>query len=152
MEDAFILKETEGRLSKPYNVLDMPVYLKVAGSDTNGQISVFVAEYKKNQGPPLHSHDVDETFYVTEGEFIFQMGGNKGTAVAGDVVFVPRNMPHTTLTVSDTGKMLFIVNPSGNVEKIFAKLDAFKEIPSIEEIVQVHEELGLKILGPPLSL
>ena len=25
-------------------------------------------------GPPLHRHDFDETFYVTQGELIFQLG------------------------------------------------------------------------------
>ncbi|MDQ6812597.1 MAG: cupin domain-containing protein [Bacteroidota bacterium] len=152
MEQAFILKPNEGRLSKPYNVLGMPVHLKVSSSDTGGQMSIFVAEYKRNEGPPLHLHDNDEAFFIIEGEFIFQAGDKRFTGVAGDTVFIPRNTPHTTLTVSETGKMLFTVNPTGNVEKIFEKLDSYKEMPSIEEIVRVHEELGLKIVGPPLQL
>lgn len=152
MGKAFILKPQQGRLSKPYNVLGMPVYLKVSGNDTGGQMSIFIADYKRNESPPLHSHDNDETFFIIEGEFIFQAGDERFTGSAGDTFFIPRNTPHTTLAVSETGKMLFAVNPTGNIEKIFEKLDAFKEMPSIEEIVRVHEELGLKILGPPLKL
>ena len=152
MKKAFILNPQQGRLSKPYNVLGMPVYLKVSGNDTDRQMSIFIADYKRNEGPPLHLHDNDETFFIIEGEFIFQAGDERFTGIAGDTFFIPRNTPHTTLTVSETGKMLFVVNPTGNVEKIFEKLDSFKEMPSMEEVIRVHEELGFKILGPPLTL
>lgn len=152
MKKAFILKPREGRLPKPYNVLGMPVHLKVSGNDTGELLSIFIADYKKYEGPPLHSHNVDETFYIIEGEFIFQAGEEKFKGVGGDTVFIPRNVPHTTLAISEKGKMLFTVNPSGNVEALFERLDSYKAMPSIEEIVRVHEELGLKILGPPLKV
>ncbi len=151
MQTSFILTEKEGRLPQAYNVLGMAVYLKIAASDTNGQMSMFAAEYHQNQGPPLHRHDVDETFYITEGEFIFQLGENRVTAVTGDTLFVPRNMPHAFLMMSQTGKMLFMVNPTGNVEKLFEKLSSYPQMPSVEEIVSVHAALGLTILGPPLT-
>ena len=152
MKKAFILKPQEERLPKPYNVLGMPVHLKVSGDDTGGQMSIFTADYKRNEGPPLHLHDNDETFFIIEGEFIFQAGDERFTGMAGDIFFIPGNTPHSTLTVSETGKMLFVVNPTINIEKIFEKLDSFKEMPSMEEIIKVHEELGLKIVGPPLTL
>ena len=49
-------------------------------------------------------------------------------------------------------KMLFSVNLAGNIEKLFEKLDSYKEMPSVDEILRVHEELGLKIVGPQLQL
>ena len=150
MQTSFLLTEKESRLPQAYNVLGMAVYLKIAASDTNGQMSMFVAEYHKNQGPPLHRHDVDETFYITEGEFIFQMGESRVSAGAGSTLFVPRNMPHAFLTTSEKGKMLFMVNPTGTVELLFERLSSYQEMPSMEEVVSVHEEFGLKILGPPL--
>ena len=52
MQDSFVLKETESRLNQPYNVLGMDVYLKVSGKDTNNQLSMFSAEYCKNQVRP----------------------------------------------------------------------------------------------------
>lgn len=151
MQTSFLLTEKESRLPQAYNVLGMAVSLKIAASDTNGQMSLFAAEFYKNQGPPLHRHDVDETFYITEGEFIFQIGENRVSAGAGDTLFIPRNMPHAFLTISETGKMLFMVNPTGNVEKLFEKLSSYQQMPSIEEIVSVHAALGLTIVGPPLT-
>ena len=151
MQTSFLLTEKESRLPQAYNVLGMAVSLKIAASDTNGQMSLFTAENHKNQGPPLHRYDVDETFYITEGEFFFQMGEDRFFAVAGDTLFVPRNMTHAFLTISETGKMLFMVNPTGNVEKLFEKLSSYQQIPSVEDIVSVHAALGLTILGPPLT-
>ncbi|MFT4016748.1 MAG: cupin domain-containing protein [Agriterribacter sp.] len=151
MPSPFILKPAESRNGKPLDVLGMPVYVKTTGSDTGNQLSIFIAEYKKNQGPPLHTHDVDETFYVLEGEHIFQAGDERFFGKPGDVVFIPRNTVHTTLCITDMGKLLFTVNPTGPVEKIFEKLDAYTSMPSVEEVVRVHEELGLKIVGPPIT-
>lgn len=151
MQTSFNLNGTESRFGKPYNVLGMDVYLKITGSDTNGQMSMFYAEYSKNQGPPLHLHPVDETFYITEGEFIFQSGDKRVTAIAGSTLFIPRMTPHAFLTVSEKGCMIFMVNPTGNVELLFERLSSYQEMPSIEEVVRVHEELGLKIVGPPLT-
>lgn len=151
MQTSFNLNVTESRFSKPYNVLGMDVYLKIAGSDTNGQMSMFYAEYRKNQGPPLHLHPVDETFYITEGEFIFQLADKRVTAIAGSTLFIPRMMPHAFLTISEKGCMIFMVNATGNVELLFERLSSYHEMPSIEEVVRVHEELGLKIVGPPLT-
>lgn len=152
MPSPFILKPAESRNGRPLNVLGMPVYVKTSGSDTGNQLSIFIAEYKKNQGPPLHMHDVDETFYVLEGEHIFQADDNRFYGKPGDVIFIPRNTVHTTLCTTDTGRLLFTVNPTGPVEKIFEKLDAYTTMPPVEEVVRVHEELGLKIVGPPLNM
>jgi quercetin 2,3-dioxygenase len=149
MQTSFILKENESR--QTYNLLGHPAFLKVGGKDTEGQLSLFSGEYHKNQGPPLHLHDVDETFYILEGEFLFQAGDQRFTAVSGETIFVPRNMPHTYLTISDTGKMLFMVNPTGPIEQLFEKLSSYKDRPSVEELVGLHENLGLKIVGPPLT-
>ncbi|HOZ84353.1 MAG TPA: cupin domain-containing protein [Niabella sp.] len=151
MSTPFILKPTESRQGKALNVLGMPVYLKLAGSDTANQLSVFIAEYGKNQGPPLHAHDVDEWFYVLEGEHIFQANDQRFIGKPGDSIFVPRNTPHTTLCISDGGKLLFTVNATGPVERMFEKLDAYTQMPSVEELIQAHAELGIEILGPPIQ-
>jgi len=89
----------------------MPTYLKISEQDTNGQMNMFYGDYRRNQGPPLHQHDLDETFYVTEGEFIFQLGEKKVKAVAGSTIFIPRMMPHTFLVTSTIGRTLFMLSP-----------------------------------------
>jgi len=151
-KDSFLLTPTESRLAQTYNVLGMRVYLKVSGQDTQGRMSMFFSEYRRHEGPPLHRHNVDETFYVTEGEFIFQTGEVQVKARTGDIVFIPAQMPHAFLTLSETGKLLFTISPTDTVEILFERLSSYSEMPSVEEVVRVHEELGLQIMGPPLQV
>jgi quercetin dioxygenase-like cupin family protein len=148
-QESFLLKPTESRHGQPYNVLGMRVYLKISDKDTRGRMSMFFSEYRQNEGPPLHRHNVDETFYVTEGEFIFQTGEVQVRAGTGDTIFIPANMPHAFLTLSETGTLLFTVCPTDTVETFFERLTAYPEMP-LEEVVRLNEELGMQILGPPL--
>ena len=151
MQQSFLLREDEGRTKQPYNVFGMPVYLKTGGSDTNEQFSMFTAEHVKNQGPPLHRHNIDETFYITAGEFLFQIGDERYTAEAGDTLFIPRNTPHAYLTLSNQGTLLFVVSPSASVELLFDFYNSFDGTTPMDEVVRVSAELGCPILGPPLS-
>ncbi len=151
MQTPFILNIEESPIKKPYNVLGMPTYLKISGQDTGGQMSMFYGEYRRKQGPPLHQHDLDETFYITEGEFLFKLGDKKVKAVAGTTVFIPRMLPHTFLVTSEVGKTLFMVSPSGNVEALFAKYDSYQTFPSVEEVMRVSAEMGCPVLGPQIT-
>lgn len=142
----------ESRNEQPYNVLGMLTFLKISGKDTNGQMSMFYGDYRKNQGPPLHSHDLDETFYVTEGEFIFQLGTKKVRAIAGSTIFIPRNTPHAFLITSKIGRTLFMLSPAGDVEALFAKYDSFKTVPPIEELMKISDTFGYPIIGPQITV
>ena len=52
-------------------------------------------------GPPLHTHDFDEAFYMLEGELIFQVEDAQLTKAAGEASFAPRNVAHTLANHSD---------------------------------------------------
>jgi quercetin dioxygenase-like cupin family protein len=72
-------------------------------------------------GPPLHSHDFDEAFYVLHGELTFQLGDELTTAAAGELVFAPRGVPHTVANPNDTSAgYLLILTPAG-FEREFAR-------------------------------
>lgn len=152
MQTSFILKENESRPSGVYNILGHPALLKVGSADTQGQLSIFLGEYKKGQSPPLHIHNFDETFYILEGEFIIQAGDNKFQAQPCDTIFVPGNLPHTYLTVSETGKMLFMSSPSGTAEIFFQKISLFKGKPTDEELAELQNSTGIRFVGPPITL
>lgn len=127
--------------------------LKVSSKDTNGALSVFEYVGKEKAGPPLHVHlDQDEIFYVVNGEYLFQVGDEKLTAKAGDTVFGPRMVPHTWIQVSDLGKLVYSVQPSGTMEEFFSELNRLKGPPTEAEIQQIHVKHGMKVLGPPIAL
>ncbi|MBO0937278.1 cupin domain-containing protein [Fibrella sp. HMF5335] len=125
--------------------------LKISARDTGGAVSVFEYVGREKVGPPLHLHrDQDEIFYIVEGEYRFQVGNETFTATAGDTVFGPRNVPHTWIQLSDSGKMTYLVQPSGKLEDFFLKMNALKGPPSEALVQQLHTEHGMTVLGPPL--
>jgi quercetin dioxygenase-like cupin family protein len=78
-------------------------------------------------GPPLHHHDFDETFYITQGELIFQLGDQVFTRTAGELAFAPRNVAHTYANHSDAhARALLVCTPAG-FERYFARMAAERD-------------------------
>ncbi len=130
-----------------------PNDVKVSAKDTDGQLSVFEYVGFQKIGPPLHVHfNQDEIFYVVEGEFLFQLDSEKMTLKAGDTIFLPQNVPHTWLQLSDKGKLVYLMQPAGQMEEFFKKMNELKDPPTEELMQQIHQAHGMKIVGPPISL
>jgi quercetin dioxygenase-like cupin family protein len=83
--------------------------------ETGGRVSlVEVVIPPHNAGPPLHTHDFDEAFYLLEGELIFQVEQALTTKGAGELSFAPRNVPHTLANQSDApARYMLICTPAG---------------------------------------
>ncbi|WP_435356431.1 cupin domain-containing protein [Emticicia sp. SJ17W-69] len=130
-----------------------PNDVKISAKDTDGQLSVFEYVGFQKIGPPLHVHfNQDEIFYVVEGEYLFQVDTEKSTLKAGDTIFLPQNVPHTWLQLSDKGKLVYFLQPAGQMEEFFKKMNELKGPPSEELVQQIHHAHGMKIVGPPISL
>jgi quercetin dioxygenase-like cupin family protein len=85
------------------------------------------------EGPPLHRHDFDETFYVLAGELTFELAGERIVATAGEVVFAPRNVDHTLANPSDDeARYLLVCTPAG-FERYFARMEAEQEGVEVPE-------------------
>lgn len=150
----FMVKAGESRFGErtPFQGIN-PNDLKVSSKDTGGALAIFEYVGKQKVGPSYHVHfEQDEIFYVLDGEYLFQVGDEQFTARAGDTVFGPRNVPHTWIQLSDTGKLVYQVQPAGKMEEFFSTMSQFKRQPTDEEIQKIHLEHGMKVIGPPLSL
>jgi quercetin dioxygenase-like cupin family protein len=65
-------------------------------------------------GPPLHTHDFDEAFYMLDGELIFQVEDELVTKRAGELSFAPRNVAHALANHSDAdARYLLVCTPAG---------------------------------------
>ena len=93
--------------------------------ETGGHVSVTeIVVPPHSAGPPLHTHDFDETFHLLEGELIFQVGEALVTKSAGELVFVPRNVAHALANHSDgPARYLLICTPAG-FERHWARVAA----------------------------
>ncbi len=132
------------------NILDV----KVSGKDTNGDLAIFEqTSVSPGRGTPLHlHHNQDEIFYVLEGAYYFQVGEDKHHLKAGDSIFLPRQVPHAWVQVSQTGKMTVTVQPAGKLENFFVTMAALTAEPSKEMIAQIFADNDMQVVGPPLQL
>ena len=92
---------------------------------TGGQLSLTeIAVPPHSAGPPLHTHDFDEAFYMLEGELIFQVEDTLATKGAGELSFAPRNVPHALANHSDApARYLLACTPAG-FERHWARIAA----------------------------
>ena len=86
----------------------------VTGKDTDNAYSLIHCHFRKNFFPPPHLHKYeDESFYILEGRIDFQAGDKKIRAAAGDLVVLPKGVPHSFNLVTDTAKALLLITPAG---------------------------------------
>jgi quercetin dioxygenase-like cupin family protein len=70
-------------------------------------------------GPPLHHHGFDETFYVLDGELTFQLEDDVVTRGTGELMFAPRDAVHTLANLSDGSARYLLVCTPGGFERRF---------------------------------
>src|SRR5687768_1519582 len=93
--------------------------------ETDGQVSVTeIVVPPDSGGPPLHTHDFDEAFYVLEGELIFQVADALVTKGAGEHSFAPRNVAHTLANHSDAPARYVLVCTPAGFERHWARIAA----------------------------
>jgi len=153
----FKVKSGEARFGKHFkmkgvtlNVLDN----KISSKDTDGDLSVFEQNgFTPKGGPPLHLHPYqDEFFYIINGEYLFQVGEDKYQMKSGDTIFLPRNVQHAFLQLSERGKVIVSYIPAGKMEDFFKTTDSWTSPPTLKEIEKAFEDHDMKVVGPPLKI
>ena len=153
----FKVNSGEARFGKSYKMKGVTLNnldIKISGKDTDGELAVFEQTgFTPNGGPPLHIHLYqDEWFFVTEGEYLFQVGEDRYNMKAGDTIFLPRNVPHAFIQLTEKAKTIVSYLPAGKMEDFFKTTDSWTTTPSTEEVIKVFEDHGMKIVGKPLKL
>jgi mannose-6-phosphate isomerase-like protein (cupin superfamily) len=140
------------RFNKSFNFLGAQFDLKVSGKDCDGNMSIFDTVRREKRGPILHSHtDLDEWFFVLEGDFKIQVGDETFRTKPGDSVFGPRNIPHAFVKTSEgPGRIIIMHAPAGTMEEYFAKAIELKD-PTMEERQALARQHNMIPMGPPLS-
>ena len=132
---------------------DRSAALSVVG--TNVAVLVSAEESKSHQvtlqsgdegtGPPPHSHDWDESFYVTAGQVQFTCAGETSMCVAGTFVHIPAGTVHAFSYGPGGGEMLEITGGRSRAIQMFTAMD--REIPpgppDVPKVVQVAGEYGV---------
>src|SRR3954467_6568824 len=118
---------------------------------TGGHLSVTEIEVPPHTaGPPLHTHDFDEAFYMVEGELIFQVENTIETKRAGELSFAPRNAPHALANHSDTPARYVLVCTPAGFERHWARVaaEAAGHEPPPWALQPIPEGT---VVGPPIA-
>jgi quercetin dioxygenase-like cupin family protein len=118
---------------------------------TAGHVSVTEITVPPNTaGPPLHTHDFDEAFYMLEGELVFQVEDTLVTKRAGELSFAPRNLPHALANHSDAPARYVLVCTPAGFERHWARVAAESAgVDPPEWALQPIPEIT--IVGPPIT-
>ena len=107
------------------SVPDLRTNVLLRSEQSGGHVSMMENVVSaQSAGPPLHTHDFDEAFYMLEGELIFQVQDERFTRRAGEFAFAPRNVVHALANHSDAAARYLLVCTPAGLERHFARAAA----------------------------
>lgn len=128
------------------HVLGTQVTVLASGADVQDQ-ELTVQSGGEGMGPPPHSHDWDESFYVLKGQIQFACGDQTAMCAAGTLVHVPAGTVHAFSYGPGGGEMLEITGKRSKAASMFTALD--REIPpgppDVPKVIRVLGEYGAKV-------
>lgn len=130
------------------NVLGDNQTIKISGKDTNGLFTVVENYNDPGIGIPMHVHEnEDEIFHIIEGEMEFELQGKTSVLKQGDMIFLPRMIPHAFRVVgTQKAKAVVTVIPSG-IEQMF---EALSELPAgppdFEKVASICGNYGIRFV------
>jgi quercetin dioxygenase-like cupin family protein len=133
---------------KRLNVLGDQQTIKLSGKDTNGQFTIIENYNGRGVGIPMHVHDnEDEIFLILEGEMEFETQGETTILKQGDMIFLPRRIPHAFRVVgTQKARASVTIMPSGIEEmfEILSKLPAGQ--PDLEQVADICHSFGISFV------
>ncbi|MBD3581443.1 cupin domain-containing protein [Flavobacterium selenitireducens] len=130
------------------NVLGDVQTIKLSGKDTDGLFTVVENYNEPGVGIPMHIHEnEDEIFHIIEGQMEFETQGKTTLLSKGDMIFLPRMIPHAFKVVGNVKcKAIVTVIPSG-IEEMFESLAALPPgPPDFEKVSAICARQGIRFL------
>lgn len=142
------MTELEGGITRDgegtkLNILGQTYYLKAWCETT----FAFETNSEPGQHVPVHIHPTqDEFILVQEGELDLKLDGVWSKARAGDLVRMPKGVPHGYFNKSDKpARALFWVSPAGKLKELFEELH---DMTDVEAVVKISTEHDVDFLPP----
>jgi quercetin dioxygenase-like cupin family protein len=135
------------------------VAVRLTSAGTDGRVGMWIWDAHRGAAAPVHVHSrEDEYFLVIEGRARLFVGGECFDAGSGDLVVLPRGVPHAYLITSETARLVGMASPGG-FESFFAELgtpvaEGEPPAPAPEPALMARTAAayGVDVLGPPPTL
>lgn len=133
---------------KNLNVLGDSQTIKITGKDTGGLFTIVENYNDPGIGIPMHVHEnEDEIFHIIEGQMEFETQGTTTILKAGDMIFLPRMIPHAFRVVgTQKAKAVVTIMPSG-IEEMFEALSQLPAgPPDLEKVASICNSYGISFV------
>ncbi|MCO4291373.1 cupin domain-containing protein [Solitalea sp. MAHUQ-68] len=120
----------------------------IGGEQTNGSYAVIEMRVPPNGGPAPHSHNqIQESFYVAEGEIEFSTESGKLLAGKGDFINIPLDGgAHAFKNISDTDALLICTVIPAGLDSMFKEIS---KVASPEDARSIGEKkYGIRFYPP----
>jgi hypothetical protein len=106
-------------------------------------------------GPPLHRHDdIDEAWYILDGQLDVSVGDDRRSVGAGSFLLVPHGIPHTFANAGETwARWIGVLSPGSSLSMLedLGALIPPDGPPDEAAVVEMLTRYGTTVLGPPLG-
>lgn len=145
---------TNDKTAPAYWMLDILWVIKASGEQTNHQFSLVEQTMPYSSVPPPHFHaDMDEMFYVIEGEITIWINGKISKFTPGTFGFIPRKTVHYfKITSKENCRALNMYTPAGFEEGIIRngkKAESLTLPPKGEKFSamdEMHQSVDIKMV------
>lgn len=143
---AGVTRANEGIDAISWNILGQTYVPKMLSEDSFS----WHATFPPGTFVPPHVHPTqDEFIYMLEGRLDLVLDGQESHALPGDLIKLPRNIPHGLFNKSDAPvKCLFWVAPTGRLYDLFWAIHSMKE-QNPAEVVALSARYEIDFLPPP---
>jgi quercetin dioxygenase-like cupin family protein len=118
----------------------------LASGEATGGYEIFFQRGPEGSGPPPHSHEWDESFFVTKGQIDFGIGDESTTGLPGTLVHLPAGTVHWFRFGPGGGEMVSMTSRLG-ASRFFT--DLAREVapvnPDLGKLAEVGARHGLKL-------
>jgi len=128
------------------NVLGTKVTVLASNKATHSH-EITLQQGDEGTGPPPHSHDWDESFFIIKGKVEFTCDGKTIMCKPGTLVHVPAGIVHGFSYGAGGGEMLEFTGQGGLATQMFTAIN--NEIPpgpaDIPKVLGVLKQNGVKV-------
>src|SRR5215831_19131792 len=128
------------------NVLGVKVTVLASNTATQAY-EITRQQGQQGMGPPPHSHNWDESFYVVAGDVEFTCAGKTAVCPPGTLVHVPAGAVHSFRYLADGCDVLELTGQGGIASQMFTAVD--REIasgrPEIAKVLEVLKQNGVTV-------
>jgi mannose-6-phosphate isomerase-like protein (cupin superfamily) len=126
------------------NVVGEKITVLASNALTHGY-EIFLQQGDEGTGPPPHSHDWDESFYVIKGVVDISYGDISVTATPGSFVHVPAGNLHSFRFGVGGGEMISVTCQKSKAAELFSTID--QEVPAgppdVSKLIAIAEKFGV---------